>query len=151
MASKIPLKDMLSALDRNNYNFIENLEDDVAKDFSPWLAMRYASSCRGKFAAHYLIMVNDLVNHNFTAISKHPLLQWKLLAVCGAGSVQFHEFIRPPKRRGKNDIQEFISKIYTTANNDELALLEMQLSEDDIYEMAVSLGYDDSEIKKLME
>ena len=33
-------------------------------------------------------MVNELVNHKFTDVSKHPELQWLLMTAAGSGKVQ---------------------------------------------------------------
>ena len=68
MAKKvqIPLKEMLSALDNNDFDFYTRLSDEEKKVFSPWLAMRYASAAQGNLSSHYLLMVNDIVNVNFS-------------------------------------------------------------------------------------
>ena len=85
-SAKIPLRTMLQAIDTNDFDFYSRLDKEQRKAFSPWLAMRYASSASGMAAYHYLIMVNHIVNVDFSVFKKHPELQWKLLAVCGQGS-----------------------------------------------------------------
>ena len=62
--------------------------------------MRYASSVQGN-ASDYVWMVNELVNHKFTDVSKHPELQWLLMTAAGSGKVQHHPYIKPPNSRKK--------------------------------------------------
>lgn len=150
MASPIPLKDMLSAIDRGDKQFYSRLTPEQKKAFSPWMAMRYASACNGKHAEHYLLMVNDLVNHHFSDLNKHPELQWQLLAVCGIGSNQFHKWIKPGKKKGKNKVQEAISKLFPNMKSDELELFEKLHAKKEIKQIFKDSGYTDKEIKAIL-
>lgn len=149
--AQIPLKEMLSALDRGDKDFYNRLDDDLKKAFSPWLAMRYASACNGAYAEHYLLMVNDLVNHEFTALNKHPELQWKLMALCGVGSNQFHPFLKPPKKKGKNVVQAELSKLFPNLKEDELELLDAIHSKDELKQIFSDAGYSNKEIKDIVK
>ena len=149
MASKIPLKDMLSQIDRGNLDYYSTFDADQKKEFSPWMTMRWASTVKGDFSEHYLLMVNGIVNHEFSVLNKHPELQWKLIAVCGIGANQFHQWVKPPKKKGKNKIQEFLSKAYPHAKSDELALLEKVNTKQELIYLAQDMGYSDKEIKDL--
>ena len=62
----------MSNLDKRNKNWYNSLTAEQKKAFSTWMMMRYASSVQGKNAAHYLFMINELVNKNFEDIYKHP-------------------------------------------------------------------------------
>jgi len=149
MASKIPLKEMLSAMDVGDTKFYSRLDADQKKEFSPWLAMRWASCVKGDFAEHYLLMVNGIVNNDFSALNKHPELQWQLIAVCGAGRNQFHQWIKPPKKKAKNKVQAFLALAYPNAKSDELDLLERIHTKQDLKDLAVDMAYTDKEIKEL--
>lgn len=149
-APKVPLKEMLTAIDRNDKSFYSRLDDDQKKAFSPWLAMRYASSSKG-YAEAYLLMVNDLVNRDFGDLYKHPELQWKLLAICGVGSNQFHPWIKPGKKKTKSKIQEILAKCYPHAKMDELEMLESMTTKPELKEYLRSAGYTDKEIKETVK
>lgn len=149
MASKIPLKTMLSSIDTNNKNFYTKLDDDQKKEFSSWLVMRWASCVKGDLAEHYLLMVNGLVNSDFSSLNKHPELQWKLIAICGAGRTQFHQWVKPPKKKAKNKIQTFLAISFPHAKADELALLEKIHTKADLKQLAKDMAYTDKEIKSL--
>lgn len=150
-ASKIPLQEMLKAIDRNDFDFYSKLDDDQKKAFSPWLAMRYASSAKGTDAYHYLLMVNDIVNVEFSTLKKHPELQWKLLATCGIGHTTFHPFIPPGGKRKKSGLHKFLMKMYPTMNHSELDLLVSINDEESIKELAKDHGYSEKEIKELLK
>lgn len=150
MAAKLDIKAVLSAIDRCDKNFYSNLSPDEQKAFVAWTTMRFASSANGDYMEHYLIMVNDIVNHNFSSLSKHPELQWKLLALCGVGRNQFHPWIKPGRKKGKNDTQEILSQFYPNAKQDELELLEQITTKDELKQMLADAGHDDKDIKKIV-
>ena len=151
----IPLQEMLKAIDTNDFDFYSRLDDDQKKAFSPWLAMRYASSAKGTAAYHYLLMVNDIVNVDFSVLkgvaakpeTQHPELQWKLLAVCGQGTTAFHPWIPPGRQISK--LHKFLREIKPLLNSDERNLLLMMNDKDDITMLAQNHGYSDKEIKEL--
>lgn len=150
--NNIPLKDMMSAIDRRDFDFYSRLSKAEKKAFSPWMTMRYASSARGMDAYHYLLMVNDIVNVEFNTLKNHPELQWKLLATCGIGHNTFHPWVPPGKGKTRTTkIGKFLHTMYPTLNRKEVELLEKMNSKDDLKELARSYGMDDKEIKELLK
>lgn len=146
---KIDLKDMLSALDMNDKDFYSKLSDEQKKDFSAWTSMRFASSCQGTNSEHYLIFINEIVNRDFSALSSHPELQWKLLALCGSGKKEYHPWLTPPKRVKKDKIYEFISNEFPDLKDDDIEHLRTINTTDDIKQFARDSGYSNDEIKKI--
>lgn len=149
--SNIPLKEMLHAIDTNKFDFYSKLSEEDKKAFSPWLAMRYASSANGAAAYHYLLMVNDIVNVQFSSLKNHPELQWKLLAVCGIGKDNFHPWIPPGGKKKADKIQKFLHESYPSLNRSEIELLVAINSRDEIKQLAKDRGLDDKEIKELLK
>jgi hypothetical protein len=146
----IPLKDVMAALDKKDRTFYDKLSSTQKKAFSAWMMMRYASSVQGKNAAQYIFMVNELVNKNFSDVSKHPELQWLLMSAVGSGKVEFHPYVKPPNSRKKKDkITEFLSSIYPHLKNDEIALLIDINSKQQLMQLAEAHGYDDKSIKDI--
>jgi len=150
-AAKVPLREMLNALDRNDFDFYSRLDKEQKKAFSPWLAMRYASSASGTDAYHYLLMVNDLVNVDFSSLKKHPELQWKLLATCGIGHTSYHKYIQPGKKKAKTKLHKFLVELYPTLNEKERDLLLALNDKDDLTQLAKDNGLSDKEIKDLFK
>jgi hypothetical protein len=146
----ISLKDIMTALDKKDKNFYLNLSDEQKKAFSAWMMMRYASSVQGKNAAHYVFMVNELVNKNFSDVSRHPELQWLLMSAAGVGQVEFHPYIKPPNSRKKKDrITDFLSEIYPHLKHDEIAMLIFMNTRQQLIQLAEAHGYDDKSIKDI--
>ena len=146
----IPLKDIMAALDKKDRGFYSRLSDEQKKAFVPWMMMRYASSAQGRNAAHYLFMVNELVNKNFSDVSKHPELQWLLMTAAGSGKVEFHPYIKPPNSKKKKDrVSEFLSGIYPLMKSDEIDMLRSLNTDQELKELALAHGYDDRTIKDI--
>ncbi len=149
-APAIPLKDIMAALDKRDRGYYNRLTPEQKKAFSSWMMMRYASSVQGKDAAHYIYMTNELVNRDYSEVSKHPELQWLLLSACGAGKVQFHPYLKPPNAKKKKDkVSEFLYSIHPHMKSEEVTLLQELNSKDELKEYARSHGYDDKTIKDI--
>ena len=143
----IALKDVMAAIDKKDRGFYNRLTDEQKKAFSAWMMMRYASSVQGRNSAHYLFMVNELVNKNFSDVNKHPELQWLLLSACGSGKVEFHPYVKPPNAKKKKDkISEFVYSIYPRLKRDELELFLTLNSKEDLKGLAEANGYSDKDI-----
>ena len=148
----IPLKSMLEAIDTNDFEFYSKLTPDQQKEFSPWLAMRYASSATGNMTAHYLLMVNDIVNRDFSVLKNHPDLQWRLLAVCGSGRPTFHPWIPPGKgKRKSSKVKELLHSVYPQMGYDDIDLLVAINTEDDLRQLARDAGVDEKDIKDMFK
>jgi len=150
--ANIPLKDMMGAIDRCDFDFYARLDKEQKKAFSPWMAMRYASSARGTDAYYYLLTINSIVNVDFNTLKNHPELQWKLLATCGVGHNAFHPWVPPGKgKKAATKIGKFLHGVYPTLNRKEIELLEQINTKDDIRELAKDHGFDDKAIKDLLK
>jgi hypothetical protein len=147
----IPLREMLKAVDTNDFNFYSRLSTEQKKSFSAWMAMRYASAAQGNAAYHYLLMVNDIVNRDFSALKGHPELQWKLLCVCGIGQPTFHPWIAPGKKRKRSKVQAFLGERFPQLSNSEIDTLEQLNSKNDIRKLAEDFGMQDKDIDELFK
>jgi len=145
--AKLDLKQVLQKADCNDYGFYSKLEADEKKEISPWVLMRFMSSCSGVYPEHYLLCVNDIVNCDFNTLSKHKELQWKLLSVCGVGNKQYHPWIAPGKGQKKNKIELFVLELYPHFKNDDIELFLLKHTVDDLILLAKQHGYSDDEIE----
>ena len=152
MASKplLQIKDIMAAVDRKDYEYYSRLTDEQRKSLNLWMTQRYASSVQGKYAGHYLVMINEFMNTNWSDISKHPELQWKLMCLAGVGKSQFHPFVKVPKAKRKKDkVEEMIREIFPLAKTDEVELLMNMNTKDDLKVLAEIHGFDDKSIKEI--
>jgi len=144
-------KVVLPALDRRNKKFYENSTPEEQKELAKlvWPVTRWMSSTKGN-AEHHLMMVNDVVNKNSGDLKKHPQLQWQLLAVCGIGKPQFHQWVAPPKGIKKNRLEEAILKIKPLLKDDDLELLIKINDEEELKLFFRDNAYSDKEIKEII-
>jgi hypothetical protein len=92
-------------------------------------------------------MINELVNKNFSDVSKHPELQWLLMTAAGSGKVEFHPYIKPPNSKKKKDkVSEFVYSIYPNFKRDDIELFLLLNTREDLKELAKDHGYDDKTI-----
>ena len=152
MAAKIPLNDVLNAVDRKDFNWYANLDDEKKKAWGSWLFLRYVSSTKGKDKEELILNTNEFVNKHYGDIYKHDELVWKLMCLTSTGNKQYHEWIKPPNARIKTDaISQFIAETYPTMNGDEIDLFQKMNNVSDLKQMAVDMGMPDKEISEIFE
>lgn len=149
-ASTLTLDMELPAMDFCNKNFYRDLSDEHKKEISIWVLMRFMSSSQG-YTEHHIMMVNDLVNHNFNVLSKHPELQWKLLSMCGTKKKQYHPWIPPPKGIKKNRIEEALISFFPLLKDSDLELLLQLNTQEELMQFFKDNGYDDKTIGELFK
>jgi len=143
-------KVVLPNIDLRNMDYYASLSAEEKKEIAPYVLMRFMSNVKQpNLVDHHLIMVNELVNHEFSSLSKHPELQWKLLCLCGVGTKQFHPWIAPSKKQTKSKVQQALHQLKPHYKQDELELLESLMTVDEMREMFLSAGYEDKEINEL--
>lgn len=153
MTDKLPLPDVLKAIDTRNTNWFNKLSDEQKKSLSPWVLMRFISSCNSNYEEithHYLQMTNEIVNLDFNELKGHDDLQIRLMQIVGLGTKQYHPWIAPGKRQAKDKIVEWLSTIYTECNEDEIDILRSQ-TDAELKELAAECGMSDKQIKELFK
>ena len=66
-------KDIIPSANRKRLDFYKNADDEGKKKLEQefWMLQRWMS-CPSKYKEHYLIMLNELVNSDWSSITKHP-------------------------------------------------------------------------------
>ena len=150
MSDKIPLNDVLNAIDKRDFDWYSRLPDEQKKKWSSWLFIRYASSVKGKDGGEALLNTNEFVNKYYTDLYKHDELMWKLMCLTGTGKKQFHEWIKPPTSTKKKDkVSEFISETFPHMKSDEIELYRKLNTDDDIKRMAIDMGMLDKDVDEI--
>jgi hypothetical protein len=147
--AKLDIFESLKMADTNAYTYYDSLDDEHKKQFSPWLFNRWMSGAKSNTEYH-LIFTNELCNVEMNTISKHPELQWMLLCAVGMGKKQHHEWIKPSSGKKKNKKIEFIKKIYPNMKYDEIDTFCMLNSDEDIANIALSMGFQENELKDIL-
>lgn len=155
--TKIPLKEIIAAIDLNSKSLWDELDDEQRKALKSelWILNRYASSVKTnntEQAQNYVLAVNEYFNKNWFELSKHPKLQWQLL--CQANwdkkTVFYHEWIGlAGKKKGQGKKLKILESLYPDMKSDELELLAEINTSAEIKDIARQLGWEEKELKDL--
>lgn len=147
MAQKLPIKDVLAALDMNAKNIYNELDDSEKKQVAFWLLNRYMASVQGSREKQELAVfkTNEYYNKNYNEIqSKHKNLLWQLLCISGnTGKIEYHPWIGFKKKTGGNNTAvNFLQKIYPNMKLDEIELLATQYTKKELKQLAEEYNID---------
>ncbi len=127
----LDLKSMLRAVDKRDKEWYNRLSDDDKKLFAPFIAMRYVANVKGDqfFKEHYLEMCNEFVNkHHWTLSKNHKGMLWKLMAMCGAYEIFFHQYLAAPKKKVKDKFEQFLLDMNENMKHDDATTLASVMS-----------------------
>lgn len=133
--------DFLKKIDKQEYQFYNELSDEDKKQVAPLVLMRWMSNTWDeKIHRYYVQAVNEVVNKNFWDLSNHKDLQMRLLFLTGIGKSVGHRWVKT-KQMIKSESKNFdIIKEYFDCNDDEVEILEKILSKEDINDILINLG-----------
>ena len=143
MQKKLPLKDVLAAIDLNAKNVWDELTDEERKQVSFYLLNRYVSSVKGtrEKAELAVFKTNEYYNKGFFVLQKHKKLLWQLLCMSGdTGKIQYHEWIGYKHKKTSNKDQKELEKIYPNMKEDELQLMLSLMSKKEFKELLEQHG-----------
>lgn len=137
MADKLPLKDILGAIDMGAKNVWDELTDEQRKQVSFYLLNRYCSVVKGKREAQELAVfkTNEYYNKNYFTVAKHQKLLWQLLCMTANEnkSIQYHEWIGYKKKGANNSKSgKALEKIFPNMKTDEIQMLVSMNKKKDI-------------------
>jgi len=130
--TKLPIKDILAAIDMNAKSVWKELTDEERKQVSFWLLNRYVSAVQGSREEQELAVfkTNEYYNKHFNTIgvgkeNGHQELMWQLLCMSGAwNKIKFHPYIGFKKKGANNNAAiKLLEKIYPNMKNNEVELL----------------------------
>lgn len=151
----LDIRDEMYHADCKNFNWLSEQEPDLAKTFSPLVAMKWLSVTTDyprAEAEYYIMATNALVNVGFWDISKHPDLQWRLMCAAGVGTKQRHGWIAlSNKRKSVNKLDAFFLTLYPQLNDEELLLLKSKFTKESFKQLLLDTGMPDTEMKPLLD
>lgn len=142
---QIPLNQMLIAIDRKDRDFYDNLNEELKKKFSAFLAVKYCASVTGNpdLEHYYIASTNHYANKNLLDLSKHPKLQWLMLTAASPNAgIQKHTWIKqkPKSKAGSGTIKKELLIYFPTMKDDELDLLSTMVTKKELREYAKAYG-----------
>jgi hypothetical protein len=130
---KLPLKDVLAALDLNAKSVWDELTEEERKSVNFWLLNRYMSSTTGarQHVEDAVLRTNTFYNKHWNTIGvkKNPKLLWQLLCMSGGtGAIEKHPWIGlAQKKDSKNKYVKLLLTLYPNMKYDD-AELHVRLS-----------------------
>ncbi len=130
------LFEALSALDRKDYNYLDNLTEEQQKKFVPYMMTHWMSTVKdnGGVQGYYVMSTEYAANkHLFNEyVQKQPKLQWMMLCAASPGlGKKFHQWIphmsskvatlkESPKPK---DVKDYYTKIYPKADSESIDMV----------------------------
>jgi hypothetical protein len=151
---KLDIRDVLARLDRGDMRHFEQLGEAEQKAFEPYVVTRFLSAvAEGEdrdLAAYQITAVNAAVNCHYADLTRHPELQWKLMASCGLGVKRYHPWIAPGGRTKKTSRTDALLRRFAPgASETEIAVLRRVNQPADLLILAEDFGMTDAEIQDL--
>jgi len=127
-APQIPLGQILSAMDRKDRDFYDNLSEELKKKFSPFIMLKYGASVYGSadLEDYYITSTNKHANKNMFDLAKHPKLQWLMLTTISPGiGTQNHKWIKgkPKPKNVSAPIKKQLLELFPTMKEDDVDVL----------------------------
>lgn len=149
--NKLPIKDILAAIDMGAKSVWDELSDEERKQVSFWLLNRYVSSVKGSREKQELAIfkTNEYYNKNWNVLgARHPKLQWQLICQSGnTGKIEFHPWIGLKQKKSENSkISKLLTELFPNMKQDEVELLARISTTKEIKEYVESLGMDKKDV-----
>lgn len=142
---KLDIFKVLSALDKKQYDFYDQLSEEERKGFTALITMKWGASVSGsqELQHYYLAAVNHYANKQLFDINKHPKLQWLTLAAAAPGvGNQRHQWLKvkpKPKDKG-SEIRKELAQMFPAMKDDDLDVLSKNITKRDLTKYKKELG-----------
>ena len=143
MAHKLDIFKALSAVDHKNYGFYDKLTEEERKGFTAFLMNKWNASVEGNNAKqhYYLASTNHYVNKHLFDLSKHPKLQWLLLAASSPGlGTQRHIWLKAKKKANNTAVKKQLREMHPTYKEDDIELLSKLVTKKELKQYVKDCG-----------
>jgi hypothetical protein len=153
---KLTFADLARVIDQHDLNWLARQSDEVQNEFSPLVAMRWATCVQSMEEAGYMLwVINQRVNHHLFApgMDEHHDLSFRLLASCGLrNGVLSRTWLAGPRRGGSaNPLFELLAEQHPMATDAELHMLLSLHCRDDIVALAGDCGRTKEQVKECLK
>lgn len=157
MSEKVPLKEVLAAVDMNAKSLWDEIDDNQRKALKSefFILNRYISNAKinnRDTQEHFVLTVNEYFNKHWNVLQKHPKLLWQLLCMCSYESqkIFYHEWIGYKRKAGNNNKKiKYISQIYPNMKLKEVEMLAELMTDKELKKHAEQSGMAANEVAKL--
>ena len=148
MVDKLNIQSEMSAFDRKDRKFYDDLTEEEQRKFSPFLMIRWGSAVEGarELQEYYVIATNERLNRHFFSINtaRHKKMQW-LMATSVSPDLgpHRHTWIAPHKRDKTQSARiRALARIRPDLDDPELAVLAQITTDREIKEYQRRMGED---------
>ena len=143
--AKLPIKDILAAIDMNAKGVWKEFTVEERKQVSFWLLNRYISAVQGSADDQALAVfkTNEYYNKHFNTIgvgkeNGHQELMWQLLCMSGAwGKIKFHPYIGFKKKGvNNNNAVKLLEQIHPNMKQKEIEMLANMYTTKELKQLA---------------
>ena len=143
--AKLPIKDILAAIDMNAKSVWKEFTVEERKQVSFWLLNRYISAVQGSADDQALAVfkTNEYYNKHFNTIgvgkeNGHQELMWQLLCMSGAwGKIKFHPYIGFKKKgANNNNAVKLLEQIHPNMKQKEIEMLANMYTTKELKQLA---------------
>ena len=146
----LELTRVLSAVDKKDYEFYDNLTAAELKEFSPYVLLRFVSSVGSNdrdVQEWFIEMTNEMVNKHHWSLSKnHEKLLWQLYAATGTGIKSYHPYL-PTLKSQFNKFEKLLSELHPTYKMEDIKVLASLMTDEKI-ELFDNMGFDKKDRKE---
>lgn len=138
---KLPIKDILAAIDMGAKNVWDELNEEERKQVSFWLLNRYISAVQGSTDDQALAVfkTNEYYNKNYMIASKHQKLMWQLLCMSGnTQKIEYHPWIGFKKKStdGSAAGVKLFQQIFPNMKQNEVEMLASMYTKKELKQVA---------------
>jgi len=126
----------LDALDKKNYDYLDNLSEEQRRKFVPYMMTHWMSQVKAdkSVQSYHVLSTNHYANKYLfnEYVQKHPKLQWLMLCASSPGiGKQFHQWVphlsdkitKLKDKPSKQELKTYYQKIYPKISADDLDLV----------------------------
>lgn len=146
MSDKLDIFDTLSNIDAGNLSYLYDLPLEHQKQFTPFVAMRWATGTSSK---SQILKLNAFVNPFAFSLSSHKPLLFNLMLACSDGKQKSYKWVkRASFGSGKSASVQVVCKYYSCSSSRAREYLKL-LSAEEVVDFATSLGEDSTVISSI--
>ena len=147
---KLDIFNLLRAVEQRDHDWLSRQPEDVQKEFSPLLAMRWAAGSEGGTNALCMLwLINQRVNHRL--YEQDADLSFRLLASCGMRRRFKYNWLAPIQRTTNNAALHLLSDLHPSASDHELQMLLSLYTREQFVELVQDCGKSTSEAKACLD
>lgn len=145
-AKKVDIFEVMKNLERGNLDVWSQLTDDEKKAISPFMLLEWLTSTDDP---RQIVLHNEFTNKYLFSLDQHPELLLKIMAVCTSRYQHRYKWKKKKKKAGSRSLSVEVISEHQGINKRRAREALNIFDQNDVIEMATSLGYQKDDLKKI--